>query len=82
MTRFIYDEFSKDYLDELLSKFGEVKSGRVVASERREIDVYFEPYSEAMPESYGLLGKMASQICIFEPYHNAVTPEQIRSSVW
>ncbi len=79
MTRLIYDEFSKDYLDELLSAYGEVKTGQTVTSERREIDVYFQPYSPQLPESLGLLGKLASHPCIFEPYRNPVNSQQIRA---
>jgi hypothetical protein len=33
MTRFIHDQFAKDYLEELLSSLGEVKSARVVRGE-------------------------------------------------
>lgn len=33
MTRFIYDQFSKDYLEELLTPCGEVSSSKRVASE-------------------------------------------------
>jgi hypothetical protein len=79
MTRFIYDEFSKDYLDELLSAYGKVKTAKTVASERREIDVYFEPYSSELPESLGLLGKLASKPCIFEPYRNPAKSQEIRA---
>jgi hypothetical protein len=43
MTRFIHDQFAKDYLEELLSSLGEVKSARVVRGEVREIDVWFSP---------------------------------------
>ena len=79
MTRFIYDQFSKDYLDELLSPYGELKTGYTVASERREIDVYFQPYSSQLPEGLGILGKIACQRCTFEPYRNPVTDLQIRA---
>ncbi len=43
MTRFIHDQFAKDYLEELLAPFGEVKAPRRVAAEVREIDVWFDP---------------------------------------
>jgi hypothetical protein len=79
MTRFIYDEFSKDYLDELLSAYGEVKPARIINPERQEIDVYFQPHSPPLTAPLGLLGKMVNQLCIFEPYRNPVTPQQIRA---
>ncbi len=41
MTRFAHDQFAKEYLEELLAPFGEVKAPRRVAGEVREIDVWF-----------------------------------------
>lgn len=43
MTRFVHDQFAKDYLEELLTPFGEVKAPRRVSGEVREIDVWFAP---------------------------------------
>lgn len=43
MTRFIHDQFAKDYLEELLSPYGEVQAPRRVAGEVRQIDVWFAP---------------------------------------
>jgi hypothetical protein len=79
MTRFIYDQFSKDYLDELLLPYGEVTANQIIASERLEIDVCFSRTVEQLPNELGLLGKLASRFCLFEPYRNPVTPLQIRS---
>ncbi|WP_255502774.1 hypothetical protein [Okeania sp. KiyG1] len=39
MTRFPYDQFAKQYLEELLSTIGEVKAPREVRGEARQIDV-------------------------------------------
>jgi hypothetical protein len=81
MTRFIYDQFAKDYLSELLSPIGAVIPGRDVASEVREIDVYFTPSSAASDyvENLGLLGKMATTAALFEPFRNPVTVSEVRS---
>jgi hypothetical protein len=49
MTRFIHDQFAKDYLEELLKNCGKVEAPMRVAGEVREIDVYFSPYPEANP---------------------------------
>ena len=82
MTRLIYDQFAKDYLKELLTPLGEVETSVDVPGEVREIDVLFTPYP---PEQrgdagvLGLLGQLASTPCIFEPFRNAVNPNQIRS---
>ncbi|WP_313898645.1 hypothetical protein [Roseofilum reptotaenium] len=40
MTRFAHDQFAKEYLQELLKPFGEVKISLDVVSEVREIDVF------------------------------------------
>ena len=81
MTRFIYDQFAKDYLSELLSPLGAVVPSRDVASEVREIDVYFTPSSAASDyvENLGLLGKMATTAALFEPFRNPVTVSEVRS---
>jgi len=79
MTRFIYDQFSKDYLDELLSPYGEVNASRSIVSEIQEIDLCFSPSTNQLPNELGLLGKLANQFCLFEPYRNPVTPSQIRA---
>jgi len=81
MTRFIHDQFAKDYLEELLSSLGEVKSARVVRGEVREIDVWFSPniLDNNPRELLGLLGKMAINPCLFEPFRNPVTATEIRT---
>jgi hypothetical protein len=81
MTRFIYDQFAKDYLSELLSPIGAVIPSRDVASEVREIDVYFTPSTPTSDyvENLGLLGKMATTAALFEPFRNPVTVSEVRS---
>lgn len=81
MTRFLYDQFAKDYLKELLTPLGEVETSRDVPGEVREIDVWFTPYpSEQRGDAavLGLLGRLATTPSIFEPFRNAVNPNQIR----
>ncbi|MEG4030913.1 MULTISPECIES: flagellar assembly protein H [unclassified Microcoleus] len=68
-------------MEELLSPIGTVNIGCDVASEVREIDVYFTP-STAIPEyseTLGLLGKMASTTAIFEPFRNPANVREICS---
>ncbi|MDK2411180.1 hypothetical protein QHH03_18715 [Aphanizomenon sp. 202] len=43
MARFIHDKFAKDYLEELLKDYGEVKTSEKVSGEIKEIDVLFTP---------------------------------------
>lgn len=81
MTQFPYDEFSKNYLQELLGTIGEVKTDKKVPSEIREIDVYFAP-SPHPPEykvELGLLGRFADTAALFEPFRNAVQPLEVCS---
>ncbi|MBE9226240.1 hypothetical protein IQ264_12475 [Phormidium sp. LEGE 05292] len=79
MTRFIHDQFAKDYLEKLLTPYGVVQAPRRVAGEVREIDVWFAPNSQpnSPPEDLGLLGRLATSISIFEPYRNAASDEEI-----
>ncbi|MDF5732398.1 MAG: hypothetical protein PUP92_31465 [Rhizonema sp. PD38] len=57
MTRFPYDQFAKDYLQELLSPLGSVETSKDVVGEVREIDVYFIPSTQSQidKETLGLL---------------------------
>ncbi|NER06140.1 MAG: hypothetical protein F6K17_27890 [Okeania sp. SIO3C4] len=79
MTQFPHDQFSKEYLEELLSSIGEVKAPREVRGEIRQIDVWFSPQPQLQgnPEELGLLAQLAKTSALFEPYRNAVTPDEI-----
>lgn len=80
MTVFPYDQFAKDYLQELLSPLGEVETSRNIAGEVREIDVWFIPSAQAVnATSLGLLGRLAATAGIFEPYRNAIDLSDVRS---
>jgi hypothetical protein len=81
MTRFIYDQFAKQYLKELLTPFGTVETSRDIGSEVRQVDVQFSPRSPNPTElsELGLLGKLATTAAIFEPFRNAVQPKEVRS---
>ncbi|MBD2535027.1 DUF4351 domain-containing protein [Nostoc flagelliforme FACHB-838] len=78
MTRFIHDQFAKDYLEELLKPYGKVKASSRVAGEIREIDVLFSPAQQANNlEMLGILGKFAATSAIFEPFRNPASEEEI-----
>ncbi|MBD2179532.1 hypothetical protein [Aerosakkonema funiforme] len=80
MTRFIHDQFAKDYLEQLLSPYGEVQAPRRVSGEVRQIDVWFapnSPQSANASEILGLLGRLAATPSIFEPFRNPATPNEI-----
>lgn len=83
MTRFPFDQFSKDYLKELLSPLGTVETSQDVPAEVREIDVRFTPTSIS-PEyiqQLGLLGQIATQPALLEPYRNPATTSEVRSCI-
>jgi hypothetical protein len=80
LTRFIFDQFSKDYLEQLLLPYGDVETGRSVAGEVREIDVWFVPRETQPPRELGLLGRLSRQpasALLFEPYRNPVSAAEI-----
>lgn len=79
MTRFIHDQFAKDYLEQLLTPYGEVQAARRVAGEVREIDVYFipKPQPSNISETLGLLGKLVTTPSLFEPFRNAASATEI-----
>ena len=79
MTRFVHDEFAKDYLEELLKPYGEVKSSKKVSGEIKEIDVLFTPSAQQTSnlELLGLLGRFAEFPAILEPFRNAASGDEI-----
>ncbi|MBE9004686.1 DUF4351 domain-containing protein [Fortiea sp. LEGE XX443] len=83
MTRFIHDQFAKDYLEELLKPYGKVQAPSRVAAEVREIDVLFSPIptQTANLVTLGLLGKMATISAVFEPFRNPTSPEEINDCI-
>jgi hypothetical protein len=79
MTRFIHDQFAKDYLEELLKNYGEVKPSEKLSSEIKEIDIYFTPQTQPSSslEVLGLLGKFAAYPAILEPFRNPASSDEI-----
>jgi hypothetical protein len=79
MTRFVHDEFAKDYLEELLKPYGEVKSSSKISGEIKEIDVLFTPLAQQTSnlEVLGLLGRFAEFPAILEPFRNAASADEI-----
>ncbi len=81
MTRFIHDQFAKQYLKELLSPFGNVETSHDIAGEVRQIDVFFAPKAEpdVEPTALGILGKIAAKPAVIEPFRSPVQTGEIRS---
>ena len=81
MTRFIHDQFAKQYLSELLSSLGKVETSKDIAAEVRQVDVFFTPSSSPLisPNELGLLGRLTDTPAIFEPFRNPITANDIRT---
>lgn len=64
--------FAKQYLEELLSPLGTVEVSREVTDEVRQVDIFFSPIPspEVDPQSLGLLGRIAENAALLEPFRN------------
>ncbi|MEO0948571.1 MAG: flagellar assembly protein H, partial [Cyanobacteria bacterium J06641_5] len=62
---------------------GEVSTGREVRDEARQIDVLYvpNPGTESDRQQLGLLGRMAAQPCVFEPYSSRPGVNEVRSCI-
>jgi len=80
MTNIPYDQFSKQYLEELLAPFGEVNISQEIAGEARQVDVFFVPDRQNRDrQSLGILGKITATPCLLEPFRHQPTPTDIRN---
>lgn len=80
MTRNRFDQFSKEFLEELLSPLGTVEKSLEVLGTSRLVDLYFAPeqFSKTDSQALGLLGQIASTPCLLEPFHNAPTVTEVK----
>lgn len=82
LTQLTYEQVSKDYLEKLLSAYGEVEVGRTFStSPRREIDFWFAPRVSPLPKELGLLARLAKTRALFEPYYYPITADDVRASL-
>jgi hypothetical protein len=77
LTRFIWDKFSKDFIETLLSPYGQIIVSKEVTSEVKKIDLWFAPNTPNLPDNLGLLGKLSQHPCLFEPYRNPINQDDI-----
>lgn len=83
MTKNPFDQFAKQFFEAFLSPYGEVKLNYEIPGEPRFVDVLFAPSSQSsIPESLGLLRRVASNPCLIEPFRNQPTYEEIRSCIY
>lgn len=83
MPRKPFDAYSKEFLDEFLAPTGEVRTGQEVQDEARQVDVWYVPDSNLASNrlQLGLLGRMAAQPCVFEPYSRRPDLNEVRSCI-
>ncbi|WP_404790222.1 DUF4351 domain-containing protein [Altericista sp. CCNU0014] len=79
MTKNSSDQFSKQFLEEILAPFGTVETSYEVAGEPQWVDLYFIPTNPPAIQELGLLGRMAQTACLIEPFRNQPTPSEVRS---
>jgi hypothetical protein len=81
VTRFLHDQFAKQYLSELLSPLGVVETSKDIHPEGRQIDVLFTPSSSnpAHRQNLGLLGQLTATPALFEPFRNPITQSDVRT---
>ena len=79
MSQFPHDDFVKEYLPELIKDYGIVESAKKIASQTKEIDVFFQPHNQRNSDynQLGLLSKLLKKTCLFEVYRSSVKTHQI-----
>jgi hypothetical protein len=81
MSRIPFDQFSKQYLADLLAPLGQVETSLEVPGEARFVDIWFSPSPQPAipPEQLGLLGRIALTACLIEPFRNQPSLTEIRN---
>ncbi|GAA6620536.1 flagellar assembly protein H [Scytonema sp. NUACC26] len=81
MTRTPFDQFSKQFLEELLTLVGEVKPTLEVPGEPRFVDIWFAPFPQPTVnrQTLGLLGLIATTCCLLEPFRNQPSFTEVRN---
>jgi len=80
MTRKKHDQYSKQFVAELLEPQGEIKVNyEIPPGEAHYTDLYFKPFATANFQTLGLLGKIAVHHCLLEPFRNPPTKIEIQT---
>jgi hypothetical protein len=75
-----FDDFAKNILRDALSRACAAETEVEVLAATQKIDVYTTPDPARVAERarMGLLGELAEQACLFEPFHDTPTLRQLR----
>ncbi|MFM9159511.1 MAG: hypothetical protein ACKOPK_16770, partial [Dolichospermum sp.] len=70
-------------LEQLLSPLGTIEISREINDETRQIDVFFSPNPNAAIDCQrlGILGNIATQTILIEPFRNPPTKTEIRNCI-
>lgn len=79
MTKNSSDQFSKQFLEEILSPLGTVETSYEVSGEAQWVDVFFVPTAQSQIHELGLLGRIAQTPCLIEPFRNQPSTDEVRS---
>jgi len=65
MTRFIHDQFAKQYLTELLTPYGQVETSKDITAEVRQIDnfIYSFTPTDTKPRKTRITGENGHKLC-------------------
>ena len=77
MTRFIHDQFAKQYLTELLTPYGQVETSKDITAEVRQIDVLFIPSPQPTQSRDLFFGRRLKN----HHYCNSPTPQHTRNPI-
>ncbi len=83
MTQTPHDQLAKQYLEEFLAPFGRIERQYEIPGEAKYVDVWFipNPTTAADEAELGILARMTETMCLLEPYRNAPTRNEIRTSI-
>jgi hypothetical protein len=84
MTKNPFDQFSKQFFEELLSPFGEVRINYEIPGEPRFVDIWFIPSNQTTASSIelGILARIAENPCLLEPFRKQPTAIEIHSCIF
>ena len=68
-----FDQFAKQMLEQALAPTGLVETDAEVLADVQRADVWYvpDPQHAAVLRTRGLLGRMATGPCLFEPFHQS-----------
>src|SRR5262249_19216799 len=74
------DQFAKNVLHDALSRAADAETEVEVMPGTQKIDVYSvpDPAREAQRTEMGLLGELAAEPALFEPFHNTPSLSHVR----